>query len=311
MTEQPNTQHKTTLKEFGLAFVDTFKRKPLTTIAKLAVVVAIVAIAILLVVYFAPVIPIAATIGIGAIYLLSSAMFSTFLFRDIKNSLFASFKKNHALDGIENQKVVLVLEAKTDYNGAFQFDQRDIFNKVNKKYSVVFETISDIYDVAAIIDRALENNNNIKAIWFRAHGEPQGMQLDDDNCITMENIYLLKKHFKKINPKGYIILDSCSTGGVNDNGENNIAQKIAGLAKGRIVIASSDTTNPFSIQVGEKNPLDVKMWAVHKSSKNCILKYPSIALNALKMYIFGITKGRGIFKSFAFDATQVYRYNIT
>ena len=139
----------------------------------------------------------------------------------------------------------MILEAQDDHNGAFQQDQRNLFNQIQKKYAIAYEKVSDIEDIAESINRVLQNNNKIKAIWLRAHGNPQGICLDKHSWLDIHNVALLKHHFRQIDPNGFIILDACSTGGKPSRGSLNIAHKIARVVEGRTVIASSQDTTSF------------------------------------------------------------------
>ncbi len=296
------------LKELGAAFLDTYKRKPLKSAVVIALIVASLAISILMGVLLGPVVPVAVAITLSSICLMNPTMLTFLHFQDIKESLFNQFKKNHTIDKVSNSDVVLVLEAKDDHNDAFQQDQRDIFEKVEKKYALVYEKVSSIDDVGESINQVLMRNNRIQAIWFRAHGNPQGMHLDKNQSLDLENIVQLKFHLEQINPQGTIILDSCSTAGENRTGDVNIAKKIAQLLPGRTIIASSRDTSNFSIKVDKANPLKVKMWTEHEPSKHRFLKYPSMALNVFKELLFNLTNGKGVFKKLAFNATKVYHY---
>lgn len=302
-----NILTKLSIKELGTAAIDTFKRKPLKSLAIVAAIVATVALTILLAISLPALAPLPIVLAITAMSLVNPGLLSFILFQDIKESLFAQFKKNHTIDKISNSDVVLVLEAKHDHNGAFQQDQRKEFREVEKKYAIAYKKVSNIVEIAESIDKVLERNNRIKAIWIRAHGNPQSMSLDKDKHLTIENVFHLKNLFRQIDPNGYIILDSCSTGGKNRNGDLNIAKKIAQLAPGRTVIASSQDTTSLSLKLGKGNPLNVKMWTEIPASKNCFLKYPSKVFNLIKYMFFTLANGRGIFNKLAFDATQVYR----
>lgn len=299
---------KTSIKEWGAAALDTFKQKPIRSLLKIAAVVAALALSVLIAVYLGPLVSIPIIIIVTAINLINPTLLSLLFFQDIKASLFAQFKKNHAIDKVANSDVVLVLEAKHDHNSTFQEDQRNIFYKVKKKYALAYEKVSGLGDIAKSIDRVIMRNNRIKAIWIRGHGNPISICLDKKSDLNIWNVALLKYHFRHLDPHGCIILDSCSTGGKNSREELNIAQKIALLAKGRKVIAPSRDTLPFSMKIGKENPLNVKMWTEFPASKHHFWKYPSIVINALKSMAFFMANGKGPFKNWAYDATQVYCY---
>jgi hypothetical protein len=295
------------IKELGSAVLDTLKRKPAVSILKIATAVATVALAIIFSILLAPIMPVVVVVAITALYLLLSSLITYSFYFDVKESLFAQFKKNHSIDKVANREVVLVLEAVDDHNGAFQQDQRSVFNQIKKNFALAYEKVSNIMDIANAINKVVNQNNKIKALWLRAHGSSQAMCLDKNTDLTTENIINLENHFKQIDPNGYIVLDSCKTA-KNHKGWTNIAKKIAQLAVGCFVIASSRSTNSLSIKVDNKDPLNVKMWTQLAPSKNCLLKYPSSFINTIKYLIFSMTDGCGPFKNFAHNATKIYRY---
>lgn len=296
-------------KNVGLAIQETFKKNPERSVLKVAAVVAMVALAVLFGVLLGPFAPVPIVVGLTALMLANPLLIAYALFyHNISEALFNQFKKNHTIDKITNSDVVLILEAKHDHNGAFQSDQRDLFEKLEKKYAIAHSKVSNLDDIAESINNTLMGNNRIKAIWFRAHGNPTGMCLDKNSYLTTQNVDQLKHHFKQIDPDGYFIFESCSTGGGNPHDRMNIAQKTASLVKGRTAIAPCRDTNSTSLMLGKKNPLDVKMWIHHNPSKHPLLKYPSKVKNEIADIISYLSKRHKMFKNFSFDATQVYSY---
>ncbi len=298
-------------KEISTAIEDTFKQKPIQSSLKTAAIVALVALTILFGVLLGPLAPIPLVIGLTTIMLMNTAFLGwVLLMFDITQSLFDQFKKNHTIEKVRNKDVVLVLEAKLDHNDAFQMDQRTEFQKLEKKYAIAYEKVSNLEDIAESTNRVLMGNNRIKAIWLRAHGNPTGMTFSENSHLTVNNVSLLKHHFRQINPDGYFILDSCSTGGENPYGNENIAQEIASLVKGRTVIAPSRDTNVTSLMIGKENPFDMKFWVEKPPSSHPLLKYPSTVKNIISNIISFAAGRPRILKNFAYDATQVYHYGV-
>lgn len=297
-----------------LAFRETFKSNPVRSALKIAAIVATIALSILLIVSTWPISTLPVFLGVISFSLLNPSLTSCFFFLDIKNALFAQFKKNHAAEKVANSEVVLVLEANHDHNRIFQEDQRALFKKIKQRYALAYEKISNLKDIQDQIDKVQKQNNKIKAIWIRAHGSPTSLCLDKNSYLNLSNISQLSPSLNKMEPEGSIILDSCSTG--REKNFLNIAQAIAFFAQGRTVIASSRDTTKFSLKLGKENLFDIKFWTAFPSKKAklkfCskrinLLKYPSRFINAAKELIFHATEGRGIFKNFAYDATKIYR----
>lgn len=298
--------NKVSIKELGSAALNTIKRKPLISMFKLAGIIATIAISILMP-FLLPLASLPIIITLSASYFSLSALLSSLFFQDIKESLFTQFKKDHSLEKINNQNMILVLEAKHDHNGAFQEDQRPLFQKLERTYPVAFEIVSSIEDVANCVERARLQNNQIKALWLRAHGNPHEMTLDKDKSLSIDNTWMLEHHFNLLEPEAFIILDSCSTGRKNPY-YMNLAQNIASYARKKTIISSSEDTLSFSMKIDKTNPLNVQIWTPHPHSKNRLFKHSSTFINTIKALIFELADGKGVFKKLAFNATQVYRY---
>lgn len=303
--------HNTTLRELGAEFKESVRRHPRDFMLKVAMIVLTIGVSILLALYLGPIalLPIPLVIGITAASLMPTfAITSSFFYSEITKCLFSLFKKNHTIDKISNKDVVLVLEAKEDHNGAFQMNQRSLFHKVEKKYAVAFEQVSSLYDIAININKTIIQNNRIKAIWFRGHGNPAGICLNKNYYLDITNVHRLERHFCQIDPNGYIILDSCSTAGQIPDGQLNFAETLSHVAKQCTIVASSRNTDSSSIKLGKDNLFDIKMWTEQDSSKHPLWKYPSRLKNGFKSFLFFITNGKGT-KCLAYDATKVYRHS--
>ncbi|QLH34942.1 MAG: hypothetical protein HWD61_01355 [Parachlamydiaceae bacterium] len=73
--------------------------------------------------------------------------------------------------------------------------------------------IESINDIKSCMDKLQAQNNKIKAIWIRGHGNENGITLNKDSSLTNDNLHELISHFNRIDPNGYIILDACLTAG--------------------------------------------------------------------------------------------------
>jgi hypothetical protein len=284
---------------------ETIKRKPLKSVLLISAIVATVALAILLSVFAAPALPIAATIVYAAII---AAVPIALLCDEISTSMFARYKQHRTLEKVSNSDLVLVLEASYDHNGSFSINQKSRFKKLEKMHQVAFKKVSNIDDIKESIIQARAQNNRIKSIWIRAHGCPQGMLLGKEHSLDINNVHLLRDQLSQLSPNTSIVLDSCSTAGKNPTGQRNIAQRIATYARGCDVFGATRDTSPFSIKMNKKNPLKVEFWTGHKSSKNPILKYPLKFLNGMKEMFFHATNKRSCFSKLAYNATKVYRF---
>lgn len=296
------------LKNLAEATVDTFKKKPAESLIKLAAIVSAVALTALVFYLLGPIAPLAIVITIAAFYLLPPTFLAYLLFDDIKDSLFMQYRKDHSLDKVNDQDLVLVLEGNNDHNGVFQVDQRKQFQKIEKKYALAFQTVNNLEEVSSSIERAHEQNNRIKAIWFRAHGNPTGFNLSPDEDLDLDNAFTLKHHFDLMESDGVIVLDSCATAGNNpDPKKPNIAQELAQLVQGRTVIAPAENIISLSLKVDKKNPLRVKFWIPLKPAEGRLKKGPTEMINMVKMSCFKASPKR--FKNCARDTTQVYQVN--
>ena len=302
-----NVQTNISFKECCAITIDTIKRKPYAPFAILVSVVSAVALSLLLI-FSTPLVAPILIIAVIALNLVGTFLWSTIFFQEIKNTLFIQFKKNHTIDKVHDKHVVLILEAEYDHNGAFNHDQRKEFYKIqNSYYAIAFKKISNLQDISKSIKEMYDGNNQIQALWIRAHGTPRNMCLGNDdeneNFLTIKNVVKLEKQLKLIDPKGYIILDSCSTGGKNKN-SLNIAETIAKLAPGRTIIAPSENLEASLIKIDKRNPLKVKMRA-----RTTVRSYFSEFTKEAEKIKLRIRNGKSIFKLPTYDIIKIYQYS--
>jgi len=128
---------------------------------------------------------------------------------------------------------------------------RELIKKLSNTYDIWFVTLKSEKDLY----RALKHCPEVDLLIISGHGNKEKIKLNQTVDEYNEIGYIdtkdkeLKKYFKLLHPNATIFLNACSTG----SGENiveNLANKIAGYAPGRKVIAA---TAPFSI--GEVNIL--------------------------------------------------------
>lgn len=156
---------------------------------------------------------------------------------NLKN--FLEFKKEHSKELPENKKVILVLESGYDHNNAFSCNDQEIFENLEEKLNciIIFKKVFSNNDIFQSIEDVVDHQNKITTLWIRAHGNPEGIRLSQDEIFDCEK---LKPSLEKLDQKAFIVLQSCKTGGATTTDKvKNIAEKIADTAIGRTIIAPS------------------------------------------------------------------------
>lgn len=191
-----------------------------------------------------------------------------------------------------NKKVLLVLapvglEERIDRMGCDRLSTLHF----QKHTHIVYKSVGSIEDInRAIKTIASDNHNIITGLFISAHGSPDQIALSErpveenpnsyiltqdvfgaeGRKVASKNIHLLKDSLNKLAPDACIYLESCSTGKIteNDNRQQVIAQSLADLAPGRLVIAPVDLCNSsFSAFKWEGERLDVTFKLINQSSK--------------------------------------------
>lgn len=262
-----NPTDNLSFKDLCTGVQKALKNNPISASLRLAAIVTMVAMSVLTGVLlgsfsFAIILPIPTAIFLP-IYIRDFAL-------EIKKELFEIYKKNLSLP-TSNQNVVLVLEGTHDHNGAFSVDQRTEFNKLGKKCRVIFHKISHVKEITSSVEKTLEQNNRIKAIWIRCHGSPEKLTLGKGSDLSYDNVAELVP-LRKIDPEARIILQSCSTGGLYfDSKLPNIAQLVC-YTTNRPVIAPKVPIAIGLLRVPEDNPLNVTFWNEIPKTDNRVIK---------------------------------------
>ena len=140
----------------------------------------------------------------------------------------------------------------------FSSSARELIKSLSESYDIWFATVYDENDLY----KAIRKTPDIDLLILSGHGSKESIQLNNPVEGFEELSYIdtsdkeLKKHLKRLTKKATIFLNSCSTG-KGEEGQSNLANRIAELAPGRNVIAA---TRPFSIsEVRIKNaaPLEI------------------------------------------------------
>ncbi len=190
-----------------------------------------------------------------------------------------------------NKKVLLVLtavglEERIDRMGCDRLSTLHF----QKHTHIVYESVGSIEDInRAIKTTASDNHNIITGLFIRSHGNRNIITLTSDRLeenpnsyiltqdvfgaegrkVAGKNIHLLKESLNKLAPDACIYLESCCTGKIteNDDGQQVIAQSLADLAPGRLVIAPvKSCTNRYSVFKWEGERLDVTFKKINQSS---------------------------------------------
>lgn len=155
---------------------------------------------------------------------------------------FKTYAVEHAFDG--NAFVVFVPK---NFNlFAYNSDLKSLHAQDHTK--IIYEEVSSIDDIDSSIEKIKSQNLKIKGVMLFAHGSPGMLELEENNYLTnypfrhkgkrhIRNTELLRDAFSQIEEDGVIILKSCRTGHVNNEGKPSLAQTIASLAPGKLVIA--------------------------------------------------------------------------
>lgn len=163
--------------------------------------------------------------------------------------LFKQFKSERSISKVQRcQNAILVLEAAHDHNGAFRWDERAHFRKMEKGRQIAFQTISTLGEFNAAINLMITQGNTIEAIYIRVHATPDRLDFGA-HSLTAENRSDWESSLKQLkNVK--IILSGCSAGQTSSLNPKNIAEHIAEAAPGCEVIAPAENLNRSSFHLG-------------------------------------------------------------
>lgn len=154
----------------------------------------------------------------------------------------------------------LLIYPTSDHNNAFEnYDAVALFHQIQNGYDVQVAFAEQESEIAT----AIASVPNIEFLMLAGHGTATTLNLGGDGIID-EKYQLdlsdteLEDAFNKLHAHATIFLNSCSTGEDENNG-NNLANFIGELAKGRIIIAATDSFEQREIAVGSLYPLDIKI----------------------------------------------------
>lgn len=168
---------------------------------------------------------------------------------------YITYVEEHSHTSPKNQSVILILNGQYDIAVS-----PDCFRRIGKESNSVikFVTIEEMDQIEYEINRLKKDNNQIKALWIRAHGKPVSISFSrgaeikiTPNSVLEDQVsqkeikntsVFLQKQFNQLETNAPIILESCSTGKKRVNGKKNIAQVIFSTSGGRTVYAPSEDT---------------------------------------------------------------------
>ncbi len=197
----------------------------------------------------------------------------------------------HNGNKIQDKKVLLVLSAVGLEEGLAHIGSYRLRTLHLQEHThIVYKSLCSIQDInQAIETTAKDNRNIITGLFIRAHGAPNFITLTS-NCLeenpmsylsnkdiigaegrklASKNIDLLKESLNLLASDACIYLESCSTGKIteNDDGQTAIAQSLANLAPGRLVIAPfADCSGRYSAFKWKGDRLDVTFKQLNGSS---------------------------------------------
>lgn len=164
----------------------------------------------------------------------------------------ARFEKD--MDQFSNNQVVLIARSTVDPNKAFSDMRWSLQKKLlhQKNFKILHIDIGTVNELDDAVNRIIAKGNKIVGLSILAHGNPSNIFLskkiegtisNSSGSQKKENLSLLEKIFDKLEKEAAITLDSCSTGYIGPDGKTSIAQTIADLAKGRLVISPLTQTS--------------------------------------------------------------------
>lgn len=250
---------KRSIKRTGIKIKNAFlilkkavQKRPFSFSVMIALAVATVALAV-----FSAFVPISLALAIGGIVLLNEiglVYFTTKFFKNLRKAKDCLFSKAHPFKNIEKSKeICLVFQATHDKKSACYIHSE--IRKLEKKYAIVMQPISDIFQMNFAIQKVHEQGYKIGCLWLLAHGNERGIYFGKGSVSQIDDDTLKYLHsFDALAPNAPIVLDACQTG----NGEVNIAKKLSQHALGHPIIASKANLNGNDIKVESLNPLNFK-----------------------------------------------------
>lgn len=156
----------------------------------------------------------------------------------------------------DDRPVFLILQAKSDFNGALDLHKKDNYITINGNNNIGVKKIKEKYKIVLI--NHLKNIDDIKSglekitskvhhLWIFAHGTPLSMELNSDNIINPETIDQLYEGLQnKLSEDAHVVLYSCSTG-KKIGKQDNIATKLSKMLQGRTIWAQTLSTARMNV----------------------------------------------------------------
>lgn len=155
--------------------------------------------------------------------------------------------QKYAGEKVSNCNAIVILVAKNHNIEAVS--EKDLKILSAEGHKIIIKEVCSIQEIDLSIKEFKAQNIKIKSLVLHAHGKPTLLHLGDDNFLSNtgyrtisnksynRNVDQLKNALSQVEENGSIILNSCSNGHVNRNGAPCLAQTIATLAPGRLVVA--------------------------------------------------------------------------
>lgn len=169
---------------------------------------------------------------------------------------------DHSSQNIQNENVVA-------FFSAMSLPDKGVINQIEKNKRVITTYWDTIQDIEEGINNIYKNNNQIEQLWIFSHGTKFYITGNEED-IHEFNVDRLHTVFSKLSPKTTIVILACNTAKEIPN-KLNIAQRIAKVAQGRIVIAPSEALSTADVICTETDVHKVKFnITVWKSSQKRI-----------------------------------------
>lgn len=177
-----------------------------------------------------------------------------------------------------NQKkgVALYLEARDPtYPSIYMAPNIKRIYELSKDFVIKAENVGSVQEIAIAVNRVSQSKIPIKVLIIGGHGCPRGITLDKDGCIIGYEDEL-RMAFDKLDPKGIIVLHSCSTAKLDEQIEGSkitcVAERIAELSNKRRVFAPGDDIRYSIKTIDGTNVCEIKSgFALERTAKNAEL----------------------------------------
>lgn len=178
-------------------------------------------------------------------------------------NLHKSLESSKIYKQIRNKDIGLILQSTFDPKDAFNKIEEKIYvaNKINEAgYTAVYQDISKISDITYLIDQLKQQNNQIKVIWLRAHGNSEKIKIgpEDQDEIGSTTLPNLSQSLQQIDKAACIVLQSCATAQQLQE-EEPIAKQIAKCIPGRTIFAAhAKLYGVLNTEITELKPFTVE-----------------------------------------------------